>query len=698
MLDLDRQDKLRALVILVLTLLAYAYATQCGYIWDDDMYVYQNPTLLNLQGLYDIWFTPGATPQYYPLVFTGFWIEYALFGLNPLSYHLINILLHAANAILIWRLLHRLNVPSAWLAGLVFAVHPVNVESVAWVTERKNVLSMCLYLLSAHALLSWSPPEQDKPFKDRPPKFYALAVLAFLGALLSKTTACTLPAAWLVVIWWKRGTLTFRDFLYALPMFILGGAFGLWTAYLEKTHVGAEGGEWAFSILERIQIAGNVICFYASKLLFPSTLTFIYPRWQISSSRPVMFIAPVVVLGIIAALWIYREKLGRGALAGWLFFIGTLFPALGFFNVYPFRYSFVADHFQYLAAFGFIALIVAGITRLFDTIPGDTTRFKQILAGIFVAGLAMSTLAQTTAYTSAQFLWEDTLVKNPTAWLASNNLGMIMRDQRNYPRAQELFEQTVALNPNMLEGRMNLAEILIEQGKLAESLPHIKEAQAIEPRHPEPVMAEGRVLKQMGRIDEARIRLLDATAIYENVVLNHPDSPLGLFGLGRAYNATDRGSDAVKVLTKLVQLTPGDGHAWSQLGLAYLKSGDVPRAVANYLNALQIMPENAEVIDRLGRILATTTDEKLRDPDRALMLANEAVRLTFAKSPPCLDTLALAYAAKGDFKNAIQTAAEARKLAEAAGFSTLVPIIVQHEAAFKENKPVLMTPKELAEQ
>ncbi len=698
MLDLDRQDKLRALVILVLTLLAYAYATQCGYIWDDDMYVYLNPTLVSAQGLWDIWFTPGATPQYYPLVFTGFWIENVLFGLDPFSFHLINIFIHAANAVLIWRLLERLKVPGAWIAGLIFAVHPVNVESVAWVTERKNVLSMLFYLLSAHALISWCAPEDDKPLRERNHRFYGLAVLAFLGALLSKTTACTLPAAWLVVVWWKRGKLTLRDGLYALPMLVLGGAFGLWTAYLEKKHVGAEGSEWAFNFLERIQIAGNVVCFYAGKLLYPSNLTFIYPRWEIDSTRMVMYIAPVAVVGIAVVLWAYREKLGRGALAGWLFYVGTLFPALGFFNVYPFRYSFVADHFQYLATFGFIALMVAGASRLLEIIPGDALKFKKALAALFIAGLTVGTLAQTFAYASAQTLWVDTLAKNPSAWLASNNLGMIRRDQRDYPSAQELFEQTVRLNPRMLEGRMNLAEVLIEQGKLAESLPQIREAQKIEPRHPEPVMAEGRVLKLMGRSQEAQERLLAAAGMYEAIVRSAPYSTLGLFGLGRAYNASGQGARAVEVLTTLVKLTPGDAHAWSELGMAYLQAGELRPAVANYLNALNLMPENVEVINRLGRILATTQDEKLRDPDRALMLATEAVRLTYGKMPACLDTLALAYAAKGDFTKALQTAAQARGLAQAAGFDTLASRIVAHEASFKESKAIVMTAQELAEQ
>ncbi len=702
MLDPDRQDIrkgiCKGLVIVLLTLLAYAYATQCGYIWDDDMYVYQNPTLLNLTGLWDIWFTPGSTPQYYPLVFTGFWIEHKLGGLNPLSYHIINILIHAANALLIWRLLKRLEVPGAWFVGLIFAIHPVNVESVAWVTERKNVLSMFFYLLTAHALFTWNPPEQDKPFAERNHKFYAIALVLFACALLSKTTACTLPAAWLVVVWYKRGTLVAKDWLAAAPLLVLGLAFGLWTAHLEKVHVGAQGGEWAFTPLERIQIAGNVIWFYAGKLVFPSSVMFIYPRWEISGHRFILYLAPAAVLAVIGVLWAYRARLGRGPLAGWLFFIGTLFPALGFFNVYPFRYSFVADHFQYLATFGFIALIVAGGIKLLSLLPGDTQKLKAGIGAALVAGLMVSTFVQTFAYTDAQTLWEDTLVKNPKAWLASNNLGMIMRDQRNYPEAQKLFEQTVENNPNMLEGRMNLAEVLIEQGKLREALPQILKAQEIEPRHPEPVMAEGRVRKLLGESVQAEAKLLDAAHMYEAIVAQNPRSTLGLFGLARAYNATNQGPRAVLVLKDLTQLTPGDALAWSELGMAYLKSGEVRSAVANYINSFNLAPENVEVMNRLARILATSDDEKMRDSERAILLSDEVIRLTDGKMPASLDTQALAYASKGDFTKALEISARAKRLAQTAGFTSLIEMISKHEASYKENKPVRMTAQELAEQ
>jgi protein O-mannosyl-transferase len=697
MLDLDRKDWIKALVIFGLTLLAYAYAAQCGYIWDDDMYVYQNPTLFSLQGLKDIWFTPGATPQYYPLVFTGFWVQNALFGLGPFSYHLINILLHAINAILIWRLLKRLDVPGAWLIGLIFAVHPVNVESVAWITERKNVLSMCFYLLTAHALFSWSPPAEDKPLAQRNHKFYIAAVVLFLCALLSKTTACTLPAAWLVVVWWKQGKLTKRDWFSAAPLFVLGLGFGLWTAHLEKTHVGAQGGEWAFNFLERIQIAGNAICFYAGKLLFPSPIIFIYPRWDISMHRPELYLAPVFVLAVTAALWAMRTKLGRGPLAGWLFFIGTLFPALGFFNVYPFRYSFVADHFQYLATFGFIALAVAAGAALVARIPGDTKKLQLAVSGAIVAALIALTSIQTFAYTNVQTLWETTLAKNPGAWIASNNLGMIMRDQHDSARAQVLFEQTVALNPAMLEGRMNLAEALIDQGKFSQALVQIQKAQELEPRHPEPVMAEGRVLKLMGQEEAGQARLLAAARMYEGIVAASPQSTLGLFGLARAYNGTNQAQRAIPVLTELIQLTPDDALAFSELGLAYLKIGKVPEAMANYINAYNRAPENVDILRQLARIFATTHDEKLRNPQQAVLLADETVRLTDGRVPSMLDTQALAYASKGDYAKALQISAQARALAESQDFKSLVDAISRHEASYKEGKPIRMTAQELAE-
>jgi hypothetical protein len=361
------------LFLVAATMIAYQPVWHAGFIWDDDVYVTNNLTLHSLDGLRQIWFEPGATLQYYPLTFTTFWVEYHLWGLNPLGYHLINVLLHACNAILLWLILRKLGVRGAWLAAGIFALHPVSVESVAWVTERKNTLSGLFYLGSILvALKFWLPSETSSESrmtgrdKDSTAglgdcKFYWLAFVFYVCALCSKTTTIPLPAVILLVLWWKRGRLFWRD-IYPLGLFMaVGVAMGLITMNLEK-HLGASGKQWEFSWLERCLLAGRDVWFYLGKLFWPHPLISIYPRWTIQSSEWTAYVPVLVLVAGLSILWWKRKGWGRSALFASAYFLILLFLVLGFFNVYFFSYSFVADHFQYLADIGPFALVATGIT------------------------------------------------------------------------------------------------------------------------------------------------------------------------------------------------------------------------------------------------------------------------------------------------------------------------------------------------
>jgi hypothetical protein len=343
-------------LLVLLTLVAYLPVLQYGgFIWDDDFYVSNNPLLRSVNGLVRIWTEPTATPQFYPLVHTTFWIEYHLWQLNPFGYHLVNVLLHALNAVLFWRLLTKLDLPQAWVAAAVFALHPVCVESVAWISERKNVLSAFLYLSSALVYVEFWMWGSDK----RRWVPYAAAFALFVGALLSKTVTCTLPATLLIVLWWKRGRIKWGDVLPLVPFFVAGAALGLTTAWIERYRAGAMGGEWDLSFADRWMVAGRAVTFYAAKLLYPHPLSFVYERWQIVAGAWQQWLFPLGVIALLATLWALRERIGRGPLAAAAAFVAILGPALGFVNVYPFRYSFVADHFQYLASLAVITLVAA---------------------------------------------------------------------------------------------------------------------------------------------------------------------------------------------------------------------------------------------------------------------------------------------------------------------------------------------------
>ncbi len=247
-----------------------------GFIWDDDDYVQDNPTLRSLAGLGQIWFQPGATRQYYPLVHTTYWLEYRLWGLDPTGYHVVNVILHALSAVVVWRILSRLQVPGAWAAAALFALHPVHVESVAWITERKNALSGAFYLSAAWAYLRYEAA--------RRPRWYGAALVLFAAALLSKTVTCTLPAALLLVLWWKGQTPMRRPAVALGPFFVLAVAMSAVTVWMERHSVGAWGPEWDLSLVERGLIAGRALWFYAAKLLVPLDLAFIYLRWAIDAT------------------------------------------------------------------------------------------------------------------------------------------------------------------------------------------------------------------------------------------------------------------------------------------------------------------------------------------------------------------------------------------------------------------------------
>ncbi|MGA3017904.1 MAG: hypothetical protein ABSF62_12355, partial [Bryobacteraceae bacterium] len=365
--------------ILCATLVAYLPALRGGLLWDDSSHV-TRPDLQSLHGLWRIWFDLGATQQYYPLLHSAFWMEHRIWGDAVLGYHLTNVTLHAASACLVVMIVRRLALPGAWLAGLVFALHPVSVEAVAWISEQKSTLSGVFYLASALAYLRCD--------QSRRASRYWLALGLFVLALLTKTVTATLPGALLVVVWWQRGRIEWkRDLRPLLPWFALGASAGLCTAWVEKTFIGAKGADFTLTLVQRCLLAGRVICFYAGKLLWPRNLTFLYPRWNIDPGEWWQYLFPAGVVALAVGLWLVGRR-HRGPLAGLLIFAGTLFPVLGFLNVYPFRYSYVADHFQYLASLGIIVPVASALAIVAGRIPlGKVGRIAFAAVPMVVLGV-----------------------------------------------------------------------------------------------------------------------------------------------------------------------------------------------------------------------------------------------------------------------------------------------------------------------
>ena len=449
------------------------------------------------------------------MVNTTFWLEYHLWGLDPLGYHIVKVMLHWLNAVVLWMVLARLSVPGAWLVAAVFALHPVHVESVAWITERKNVL---------------------------PGFFYLAAPL--------------------------------------MPFLLLGFALGLTTVWVEKNIVGARGEQWtSLSFLDRFLVAGRALWFYAGKLVWPSRLTFNYPRWHIDAGVAWQYLFPFSAATAVAALWYFRKRIGKAPLVAVLFFIGTLVPALGFFDVYPMRYSFVADHFQYLASLGLITLFVAIIWKLWERyLPG----LPRYAAGVVLVVL-LGTLVwkQGYIYKDLETLWRDTLAKNPSSWMAYNNLGMELGIQSRFDEALPAFYTALRLKPDNFKAHHNL----------------------------------GKTLSQMGRLDETVSHFNESLRMRPKFVSAH-------MGLGLALAGQNRFHEAGEHFSRVLELQPGSAPAHLNWGLALYRQGRLSEAISHYSEALKIKADFAEAHNAMGVALAS--QEKYLE---ALDHFNAALRL-----------------------------------------------------------------------
>lgn len=543
-----------AVLLVGLTFVAYAPALDGGFVWDDDDYVENNPTLRELAGLRDMWFNPRSLPQYYPLVHTTFWIEYQISGLAPQTFHLTNVVLHAVNALLLWRILHRLAVPGAWCAAMLFALHPVHVESVAWITERKNVLSGTFYLSAVLAFFNY-----HRAFHGSGRLawlHYGIALLLCAAALLSKTVTATLPAALLVVVWWKQGRLTRSDILAVLPMFAMALPLSLYTVWLEQYHVGARGIHWQLSLVERCLVAARACWFYLQKLLFPRELTFIYPRWQISASAPWQYLFPIATVALLYTLWVLRRRTGRGPLAAVLFFGGTLLPVLGVFNVYPMRYSYVADHFQYLASVGILALVAAGSVTALRLEP--RRKWMPVLAAGVFLGLGICTWSQCCVYANREVLWLDTIRKNPGAEIAYTNLGMYYFGNGQYQEALACFRRAQELAADDPVTNNNLGISLGRLGQSAAAIERLRAAVRLDPGYADAYNNLGALLTEDGDIEEAVACLREAIRLRGEVAEFH-------YNLARALRRQGKHAEADQSLETARRLS-GGSETWNPMG------------------------------------------------------------------------------------------------------------------------------------
>ncbi len=491
-------------MIIAATIVAYSPALHGGLVWDDKMHI-TRPEMRTLFGLYRIWFEVDAAFQYYPLLHTAFWIEHKLWGDVTVGYHLLNVLLHVSSAMLSAWILRKLSIPGAFLAAAVFALHPVHVESVAWISEQKNTLSTVFYLASILAYLRFD--------ETRRVDWYLGTLGLFICALLTKTVTATLPGALLVIFWWKRGRLSWRrDALPTVPLFLLGAGAGLLTAWWELRINHSTGSGFQLTTAQRLLLAGRAIGFYIGKLIWPSGLSFIYPSWNVDASSVFQYLFPLGLLGLAAAFWRVRRRT-RAPLAALLFFVGTLFPSLGFFNFYAFRYSLVADHLQYVASLGPITLFAAGAARAFLRSGPGAQRTLTLASLLLLLTLGTLSWRQSGVYRSHDQVWLDTLKKNPTCWMAYNNLASSYARQGRMNEALFYLREAVHLKSDDEEVHNNLGVVLARQGRAEEAISHFREALRLQPDCAKAHYNWGLSLAGQGRLEEAVAHYREALRI-----------------------------------------------------------------------------------------------------------------------------------------------------------------------------------------
>lgn len=613
-------------VLFLLALAIYWPALAGEFLWDDSAHV-TRAELRGWDGLGRIWFEPGATQQYYPVLHSAFWLEHRLWGDSAVAYHLTNVLLHALNGCLLAALLRRLLclgaacqtpekkltcVTLSWLAAGLFVAHPVCVESVAWISEQKNTLSTAFYLVAAIFYAGFAA--------RRSLASYALGSGFYLLALGTKTTTATLPAALLVAMWWRHGRLEWRrDIIPLLPWFLAAVPAGLMTAWIEKTAIGADLVVPDLTLVERTLLASRTLWFYVGKLVWPADITFFYPLWDVAVHGVRWTGYLLAALGATVALWIFRQR-SRAPLAIWLLYGGTLFPALGFFKVFPFQFSYVADHFQYLAIPAAMTGAAAGLLWVTGRAPG-LKRVSPWLIGGVVLALAFLSRGHSRLYRNDEVLFRANIAANPSSWMGYRIIAhRIGKNPARRAEAIALFRKALELNPRSAETMAAYGGLLVQEpGHSEEAIALFEEAIRLRPTYAE---AHNALANEIVAIPG---RLQEAIDHYETALRLRPDFAMAEANLAMALaQLPERQTEALRLFQRALRALPG--YAPARFRLAQLLAGIPGRdaeAAEQYFKAIELRPGIPEAHFELATLLMklSRVSEAARQLDEALRLA-----------------------------------------------------------------------------
>ena len=538
------QTELLSLALWPIVLLVYLPALlSVDFIWDD--FVIGTDTVRTLDGLRQIWFSPADIPaegHYWPLTYTSFWLEQKLWGKIASGYHATNVLLHLANTLLLWHLLRRFTVPGAWVAAAVFAVHPVHVESVAWIIERKDVLSGMFYLLAATAWVRFG--EQPRP------RWYVASLAAYVGGLLSKSVVVTLPVSLLIWHWWKRGRVTWRDLLRVAPFFVVGGAITVADLLFNRSRgVGGFG----YSLIERALIAARAFWFYVGKLFWPLDLAGIYPHWEVREADAVAWVGIGAAVVLATVLWLLRRRIGRGPLAGLLFFTVTLSPVLGFVDFNFMLFSFVADRYQYLASIGITTVVVA-------VTAGGLAALRR--TGVVRGNVANAALIVLVLAALGTLSW---------------------RHASLYRDGSRFFAHVVSYNPTARDAHLNLGSELLSRNRLEEALDAYRIAAEQRPDDCKPPYGAGLTLYHLRRLEQAAAGYLRALHLC-------PRYGKALTDFAALRFDQQRYEEALQLADTAIEIRQRNAKAWVHRSRALQRLGKAEEALGSIERALSIEP------------------------------------------------------------------------------------------------------------
>ncbi len=572
--------------LVLLAILAYFPAFCGGFVWDDWILVTE-PLIRRLDGVVSIWLAPSELKHehhYWPVTYTSFWLEHRLWGLHPAGYHAVNIVLHALNSVLAWRLLVRLEVPCAWFAAAVFAVHPVHVESVAWIIERKDLLSALFYLGAVHVWLRFTVA----PGAGR----YLLCLAFFALALLSKSIAVTLPAALLLLQWWREGHVTWRDAVRVAPFLAVaaGVTFADLALYRDSAYL-----PFDYSFVERALIAARALWIYVYQLAWPVHLPVLYPRWEVHTGDILgwLALAALVCLGVM--LWRVRGRIGRGPFAAALFFAVTLSPVLGFVDFGFMRIAFVADRFQYLASIGPLALlgvVFHGAVRgRFSNRP--RAPWAVLLAGVILLALGVLSWRQAGIYRDDLVFARHIAASSPRHYFGQILLSGALNGSGYHDEALGAARRAVDFSKGLRGYSQGEVDVALGGALLAQD--HPDEAEVVLRRSlaswPKGRNTEWRLELAQALVRQARYD--EALEIYRTTIMDDHDNDVAHLRNGIAFFQSGRYEAAIASFSRALSVVrhPDNEPALHALtGEALHKLGRFDAAAARFDQALASRP------------------------------------------------------------------------------------------------------------